>query len=141
MNKTFVLAAALLLAAPAYAGKSDSSAARLGYRAVNLPLPGHQLAGLAVDDRVDLMTTFDAEFGEKGEKRKKERVTATILQNVRVLGVDASGSLITLELNPNEAQYAVLFVGDDKELWLSKRAKGDDAMKPMEMAVARKLFR
>lgn len=138
MNKFLVLAAALLFAAPAFAAKSDAGSARSGYRAVNLPLPGHQLAGLAVDDRVDLMATFQAEYGKK--EKRKDRVTATILQNVRVLAVDRGDSLITLELNPNEAQYAVLFVGEDKDLWLSKRAKGDDDMKAMEMAVARKLF-
>lgn len=137
MNKTLVLAA-VLLAVPAFAAKNDASPARLGYRAVNIPLPDHQLAGLSVDDRVDVMATFEAEYGKT--QKKKERVTATILQNVRVLGVDKAAGLAALELNPNEAQYAVLFVDDGKELWLSKRAKGDDAMKPMEMAVARKLF-
>jgi Flp pilus assembly protein CpaB len=144
MNKKPLVIAAVLLfplaLAPlaALAEKAVSLAA--GYRAMSVPLPAHQLRFVAPGDRVDVMTTFEAEFGKKGEK-ERENVTATILQNVRVLAVDRKDGVISLELNPNEAQYAALFAAKDKALWLIKRDPSDKEMHPMEMASAKKLFR
>ena len=107
-----------------------------GYRAVSLSVPSHQLAFIHPGDRVDVMTTFDAPM----EDKKIEAVTATILQNVIVMDLNPMQGIIELELNPNEAQYAALFDSKDK-VWISRRAKGDVEMRPMEMASARKLFR
>jgi Flp pilus assembly protein CpaB len=121
-------------AAPCLAGNAVEVPA--GYRAITLTIPSHQLRFLNVGDRVDVMTTFDAMMADK----KTESVTATILQNVTVLALDYREGLVQLVLNPNEAQYAALFDAKDR-LWLSRRAKGDAEMHPMEMASARKLFR
>jgi Flp pilus assembly protein CpaB len=107
-----------------------------GYRAVSLSVPSHQLAFIHPGDRVDVMTTFEAPM----EDKKIEAVTATILQNVTVIDLNPAQGIIELELNPNEAQYAALFDSKDK-LWITRRAKGDVEMHPMEMASARKLFR
>ncbi|MBI5246877.1 MAG: hypothetical protein HY923_06820 [Elusimicrobia bacterium] len=129
---------AVLLAAPSLALADKPVALASGYRALSLPFPDHQLRWLEAGDRVDLMTTFEALLGKKGDESKEE-VTATILQNVRVLAVDKTLGIVQLEVNPNEAQYAALFTS--KTNWLSKRAPDDKEMKPMEMANARKLFR
>ncbi|MFI5347393.1 MAG: RcpC/CpaB family pilus assembly protein [Elusimicrobiota bacterium] len=118
------------------AAAPDNPELLAGYRATSLSVPAHQLRFLSVGDRIDVMATFDATM----EDKKTEAVTATILQNVIVLAVDQAAGVISLELNPNEAQYAALFDSKDK-LWLSRRAKGDTEMHPMEMASARKLFR
>ena len=105
-----------------------------GYRAFSLPLPWHQLTFLKKGQRVDVLVTFEAVM--KGDV--KEKVTATILQDVVVLDLlkpeqsDGRGVLEIL-VNPNEAQYAALSVlqGDVR---VTARAEGDVAMHPMEMA-------
>jgi Flp pilus assembly protein CpaB len=92
---------------------------------------------------VDVLVTFEAVVADKS----KERVTATILQNVEVLDVythekDGKGDwIVRLALNPTEAQYAVLAMTSDAQVWLIRRAPGDDATKGLEMASFRKLFR
>lgn len=127
---------AVLLAASIPCRAADAPELPPGYRALSLSVPSHQLRFLNVGDRVDVMTTFDAVMADK----KAEAVTATILQNVIVLALDPQEGVVSLILNPNEAQYAALFASKDK-IWISKRAKGDVEMHPMEMASARKLFR
>ena len=125
-------------AAPAYQPKPRVTP---GYRAFSLPLPGHQLAFLRKGQRVDVLVTFEALM--KGDV--KEKVTATILQNVIVLdllkpeALDGRG-VAELLLNPNEAQYAALSMlqGDVR---VTARAEGDTKMTPMEMASLRKLFK
>lgn len=132
------LLAALLLVSP-LAVRAESAAAQLGkgYRAMSIPLPPHQLTFIDVGDRVDVLCGFQALLATKS----KEDVTATILQNVRVLAVDRTGGAVLLEMNPNEAQYAALFTMKDRTLWLTKRSPDDKEMHPMEMASASKLFR
>jgi hypothetical protein len=76
---------------------------------------------------------------------KKEKVTATIMQDVVVVNVQKPGKLeelgvVELLLNPNETQYAALSQYQG-ELSIARRAEGDVAMTPMEMASLRKLFR
>lgn len=134
-----ILLAACLLAAPAAFAQTPIELAS-GYRAMSMPFPTHQLRFVEPGDRIDILTTFEAQFGKKGSQ-SKEDVTATIMQNVRVLSVDRKEGVIQLEFNPNEAQYAALFAAKDKTLWLIKRGAGDKEMHPMEMASARKLFR
>jgi Flp pilus assembly protein CpaB len=138
--KRTLLAAALLAchAVPALAAKA--AALTSGYRAMSMPFPTHQLRFVEPGDRIDVLSTFEAVFGEK-DKQSREDVTATIMQNVRVLAVDRKDGVVQLEFNPNEAQYAALFAAKDKTLWLIKRDPADKSMKPMEMASARKLFR
>jgi len=139
MNIRILVVVLLLAAAPAIAAdKAPTMPA--GYRAMTMPFPSHQLRFLEAGDRIDMLTTFTAEMGEK-EKKHMEEVTATIMQNVLVLAVDRKEGVIQLIFNPNEAQYAALFAAKDKTLWLTKRAAGDTEMHPMEMASARKLFR
>ena len=137
---------------------------------VKIP-PGYRGAILAVEpelkvlikpgDRVDVLVTFDAMM----DGNRKEKVTATILQNVLVIAVgtnlgqamDARGlkgsqekksrsasfsekSMIGLALNPNEAQYLALAVKQG-EPTVILRGLGDIEMHPMEMASFRKLFK
>ena len=148
------LLCALAAAAPAWAGdkkaaaqeekaalKPDAAGLFAGYRGVSLPLPGHQLVFLKKGDHADVMVTFEAVM----EGKRKEKVTATILQNVIVLdllkpeALDGRG-VAELLLNPNEAQYAALSMlqGDVR---VTARAEGDTKMTPMEMASLRKLFK
>ena len=112
-----------------------------GYRAFALTLPGNQLAFVNKGDRVDVLVTFETKMKDV----EKEKVTATILQNIVILGVRMPAKLdengvVNLEVNPNEGQYAALAV-QQGAVQLLVRAEGDKEMKPMEMASFRKLFR
>lgn len=119
----------------------DKQGLYAGYRAIAIPMSGYKLAFLEKGGRVDVMVTFDAIM--KGGK--KEKVTATILQNVVVVNVQKPAKLeetgvVELLLNPNETQYAALSFYQG-ELSIGRRAEGDTAMTPMEMASLRKLFK
>ncbi|HAH06872.1 MAG TPA: hypothetical protein DCM05_10160 [Elusimicrobia bacterium] len=111
-----------------------------GYRGVSLPVDGHQLAFIKKGDRVDVLVTFEANMTDA-----KEKVTATIMQNLVVLDVVKPAKLtdpgvILLIVNPNEAQYAAL-AQIQGTIHIVLRAKGDTKMTPMEMAAFRKLFK
>ena len=136
MNTRILVVALVLAAAPAFA--AEPMGIPPGYRGMAMPLPAHQLRYIEVGDRVDILVTFDAPMSDK---KVMEQVTATIMQNVYVLAVDKKDGVIQFAFNPNEAQYSALFAAKDKTLWLTKRAKDDKEMHPMEMASARKLFR
>jgi hypothetical protein len=144
-----VLAAATMFAVSIRAqdGKKDEAkgagrnAIVTGYRGFALPLPGSRLAFVNKGDRVDVLVTFDAQMKDN----VKEKVTATILQNVLIVGLRAPAKLeeagvVELEVNPNEGQYAALAV-QQGEVHLLLRAEGDTKMVPMEMASFRKLFK
>ena len=110
------------------------------YRAVSIPISGYELRHIRTGDRVDVLSTFDSQYS--GAKRM---LTATMLQNVLVLGVDppAKGeekSTLILKLNPNEVQYAVLGARQS-ELSIALRHEGDNDIYPMEMASFVKFFR
>jgi pilus assembly protein CpaB len=132
-----------------------------GYRGAILPVEPELKALIKPGDRVDVLVTFDAVMNDN----RKEKVTATILQNVLVIAVgtnmgqgmnakqfkDAGAkedksaafsekSMISLALNPNEAQYLALAMktGDTAVVM---RGLGDVEMHPMEMASFRKLFK
>ncbi|MBI5622554.1 MAG: hypothetical protein HY924_02115 [Elusimicrobia bacterium] len=110
-----------------------------GYRSLTLPVKEYQLLNIKTGDYVDVLATFDATI-----KDRKEKVTATLLQHVKVLGVVKTGDLmgkgaIHLMLNPNETQYAAL-ARYQGEIDIALRADSDKALKPMEMASFRKLF-
>lgn len=113
-----------------------------GYRGVALPVQAYQLQFLEAGARIDVLTTFEAMLTDK----RKEWVTATLLQNVLVLDVKAPAcgtqdGAIQLALNPNEANYVSLAIQSKKIVSIALRGKGDLEMHPMEMASFRKLFR
>ncbi len=139
MNIRSLAVVLVLAASPALAADAKAPTLPAGYRAMALPFPAHQLVFIQPGDRVDILVTFTAEFGDK--EKKTEEVTATIMQNVVVRAVNRPEGVVQVLFNPNEAQYAALFAAKNKTLWLSKRAAGDMEMHPMEMASARKLFR
>jgi pilus assembly protein CpaB len=132
-----------------------------GYRGAILPIDNEMKALIKPGDRVDVLVTFDALMNDG----RKEKVTATILQNVLVIAVGtnlgqgmsakqfkAAGAqeeksaafsekaTIGLALNPNEAQYLALAMKQG-EPTVIMRGLGDVEMHPMEMASFRKLFR
>lgn len=132
-----------------------------GYRGAIIPIDTEMQQLVKPGDRVDVLVTFDALMADN----RKEKVTATILQNVLVLGVgqnlgqgltskqfkEKSGSdqqaaafsekgILSLALNPNEAQYLSLAMKQG-DLAVILRGLGDTEMHPMEMASFRKLFR
>lgn len=113
-----------------------------GYRGVSLKVSGSQVMFLESGDRADMLVTFDAIMGS-GDK---EKVTATILQNVLVVKVfrpaSPSGSgVVQLLCNPVEAQYAALSHSQAGNIALVRRAAGDTDLRPMEIASFKKLFK
>ncbi|MDQ7773831.1 MAG: RcpC/CpaB family pilus assembly protein [Elusimicrobiales bacterium] len=138
----------LLLPAPpasarAYAEYRPEPRLFPGYRAAAVPVRGSQAMFLRPGDRVDMMVTFDAIMADE----RKEKVTATILQNVLVLNVSRAASaegmaVVQLLCNPNEAQYAALsLMQGGGNISLPRRAEGDAELHPMEIATFRKLFK
>jgi Flp pilus assembly protein CpaB len=132
-----------------------------GYRGALLPIEPEMKALIKPGDRVDVLVTFDAMMNDG----RKEKVTATILQNVLVIAVGvylgqgmnakqfkaaaaqeektaafAEKSTVSLALNPNEAQYLSLALQQGSPT-VVMRGLGDVEMHPMEMASFRKLFR
>lgn len=132
-----------------------------GYRGAILAIDNEMKALIKPGDRVDVLVTFDALMNDG----RKEKVTATILQNVLVIAVGTNlgqgmsakqfkdlgnkeeksaafseKATIGLALNPNEAQYLALAMKQG-EPTVIMRGLGDIEMHPMEMASFRKLFR
>jgi Flp pilus assembly protein CpaB len=132
-----------------------------GYRGCVLPLENDLLRLVKPGDRVDILVTFDAVMGDN----RKEKVTATILQNVLVLGVgsnlgqgmssaqakakDKSESVdqsfsdkmgLSLALNPNEAQYLSLSQ-EQGRVSVVVRGLGDVELHPMEIASFKRLIK
>lgn len=132
-----------------------------GYRGCVLPLENDLLRLIKPGDRVDILVSFDAVMGDN----RKEKVTATILQNVLVLGVGTnlgqglSGSqakakaaaeaadaafsekaALSLALNPNEAQYLALSAKQG-QVDVVVRGLGDVELHPMEIASFKRLIK
>ncbi len=132
-----------------------------GYRGCVLPLENDLLRLIKPGDRVDILVSFDAVLGDN----RKEKVTATILQNVLVLGVGTnlgqglSGSqakakaaaeaadaafsekaALSLALNPNEAQYLALSAKQG-QVDVVVRGLGDVELHPMEIASFKRLIK
>jgi len=157
MKVCIICAVFMAAAGPVFAGDAPSDGAVAvasatlpsglvpGYRGTVLPLSGDQLLYLKRGDRVDMLVTFDAIMGKKGETTK-EKVTATILQNIVVLNVrqsenkDVPGALELL-CNPVEAQYVALSVAQANKINIVIRAPGDTELHPMEIASFRKLIK
>ena len=116
-----------------------------GYRATSLPMGGDQLLYVRKGDRVDVLVTFDAVMQSEDKTERKEKITSTILQNIIVLNVSRPAKVddigaVELLLNPVEAQYAALALGQGN-IHISVRAFGDTELHPMEMASFRKLIK
>ena len=130
-----------------------------GYRGCVLPMEGEFMRLIKPGDRLDLLVSFDAVMGEN----RKEKVTATILQNILVLGVGANlgqgigggdpkskgkqsevnygeKGLLSLALNPNEAQYLALSLEQGK-ITIIVRGLGDVELHPMEIASFKRLIK
>jgi len=132
-----------------------------GYRGCQIDVESGLLQLIKPGDRIDILVTFEAMLKDG----KKERVTATILQNVLVLGVgndlgqgmsgdqaktkekaesaasqfsDKTG--ISVALNPNEAQYLAL-AGENGKVSVIVRGLGDVELHPMELASFKKLIK
>jgi pilus assembly protein CpaB len=126
-----------------------------------LPLDPDLLRLIKPGDRIDILVSFDAVMGDN----RKEMVTATILQNVLVLGVGTnlgqglSGnqakskaaveaadqafsekSALSIALNPNEAQYLALCLQQGK-INVIVRGLGDVELHPMEIASFKRLIK
>lgn len=111
-------------------------------------------------DKVDVLLTFDALL--KGGA--KEKMTATILQDIQVLGVGSNlgqgmdsaqranaaekeanaaafsdRSVLSLSLSPIEAQYLAL-AKEEGEITIIVRATGDTKVFPIEISSFSKLF-
>ncbi|MDA8130237.1 MAG: hypothetical protein M0011_01905 [Elusimicrobia bacterium] len=113
-----------------------------GYRGVTLPVSGPQALFLNPGDRADMLVTFEAIMA--GDV--KEKVTATILQNVLVTKVQKPDSpdgvgAVQMLVNPMEGQYASLSLAQASNIVLTRRAAGDMEMHPMEIASFRKLLK
>jgi len=132
-----------------------------GYRGAILGIEPELKALIKPGDRVDVLVTFDAVMADN----RKEKVTATILQNVLVIAVGTNmgqgmnakqfklagdkeeksaafseKAAVSLALNPNEAQYLALAMKQG-DTTVVMRGLGDVEMHPMEMASFRKLFK
>lgn len=132
-----------------------------GYRGMALGVESDMLRLTKPSDRVDILVTFEAVMADG----HKERVTATILQNILVLGVGtdlgqgrtgeeekaraaaeaataqfSDKGALSLALNPAEAQYLALSMKQG-EVTVVLRGLGDVEMHPIEMASFQKLFR
>lgn len=124
------------------AGAAFAGAAKLnvpaGYRATVVPTERLELHYIKPGDRLDMTVTFDAVM-----KDGTQTITATILQNVLVLGTVDKGDLhgVVLALNPNEAQYAMLALKKSYRINFTIRGQGDMELHPMEIAGFHKLLR
>lgn len=132
-----------------------------GFRGAILPVENELLNLIKPGDRVDILVTFDAVMADN----KKEKVTATILQNVLVLGVGSNlgqgltadvakqkatqeaaaqafseKGILSLSLNPIEAQYLALSQKNG-DVNVVVRGLGDIEVHYMEIASFRKLIK
>lgn len=132
-----------------------------GYRGAILPINPAMRDLIKPGDHVDVLVTFSAKMADG----HKEKVTATILQNLMVLAVgDNMGqglnakqakalnsqqsqlaslsdkAAVSVALNPDEAQYLALSMKEGS-VEVILRGLGDLEMHPMSMASFRKLFK
>lgn len=141
-TKTVVIAAVLFLLGAAALMHGRRTAAYFqpelaeGYRGLVLELPARQLAWVKKGDYLDVISVFDAIM----KNDRKEKVAATLLQHVKVAGVNARRGTIVLLVNPNEAQYAAL-AREQGTISLALRAPGDKKLAAIEIASYRKLIR
>lgn len=144
--KTMAALAAILVLAGIFLGpyrrhmEDRRPALAPGYRGLVLQFPREQLQWVKKGDALDVICVFDAVMGPKNGPATKEKVAATLLQNVKVAGVNARKGTIVLLVNPNEAQYAALSLAQGS-VSLSLRTEGDSELHPMEIASFKRLIR
>ncbi|MCK5583972.1 MAG: Flp pilus assembly protein CpaB [Elusimicrobiales bacterium] len=132
-----------------------------GYRGCILPMGNEILRLIKPGDRIDVLVTFTAVMSNG----KKSNVTATILQNVLVLGVGSNlgqgisarqaksasakeaeaqafseKGVLSLALNPQEAQYLSLSFKEG-DVSIIVRGLGDVEIHPMEIASFKRLIK
>ena len=116
------------------------------YRAFILPVESNVSSLIKPGDKVDVLLTFDAMIKNGG----KEKMTATILQNIPVLGVggnlgqgmDAAfsdRSVLSLSVTPPEAQYLAV-AQEEGSITIIVRSNGDGKVLPIEISSFSKLF-
>ncbi|MDR1684130.1 MAG: Flp pilus assembly protein CpaB [Elusimicrobiota bacterium] len=133
---------------------------RPNYRAFILSVDNGVSNLIKPGDKVDVLLTFDALL----KSGSKEKMTATILQDIEVLGVGSNlgqgmdaatragsqeqaanaaafsdSSALSLALSPVEAQYLAL-AREEGEVTLIVRSTGDGNMHPIEISSFSKLF-
>ncbi len=131
------------------------------FRAFILPIDNSISSLIKPGDKVDILLTFEALLKTGG----KERMTATILQNIQVLGVgsnlgqgmDADAranaanreannaaftdrSVLSLSLSPIEAQYLAL-AREEGEITVIVRSAGDGKRHQLDVASFSRLFK
>ena len=105
-----------------------------GYRATVVPT---DKAGFLFIKPGDMLVTFDALMKDSS----KEKVTASILQNVLVLDTVCKDGVyaVVVALNPNKAHYAMLSLA--YQIHFTIRGKGDTEMHPMHIASFKRLIK
>lgn len=125
-----------------------------------LEVDGNMAGMIKPDDNVDILLTFEAVM----KNGARQRVTVTLLQNIKVLGVGSdlgqgldakqaaalrnqeedaaaynNNKALSLALSPSDAQYLAL-AKDEGSLYVTLRSQGDVARYIMEIATFEKLF-
>jgi len=131
-----------------------------GYRGAVLPVDPQLKSLIKPGDRVDVLVTFDAQMNDG----RREKATATILQNILVLAVGGNlgqgmtagqskafdereektpafsdKSTLSVALNPEELQYLAL-AQKQGETMIGVRSPGDILMHPIKIATMGELF-
>lgn len=131
-----------------------------GYRAAALGIDQEMRGMVKPGDRVDVLVTFDAMMADG----RKEKATATILQNILVLAVgrnlgqgmtasqfkstseaeDRSAALsdkaaISLAVNPRELQFLAL-AAQQGTTSIGLRSPGDTELHPVQVSLLRQLL-
>lgn len=135
--KLVLAASVLALCAAAVKAEDLNMKVPPGYRATVVQADKAEFLFIKPGDRLDMLVTFDAVM----KNDTKEKVTASILQNVLVLDTVCKDGIyaVVLALNPNEAQYAMLSYA--YQIHFTIRGKGDTEMHPMEIASFKRLIR
>lgn len=131
-----------------------------GYRAAALGIDAEMRSLVKPGDRVDVLVTFDALMADG----RKEKATATILQNILVLAVGrnlgagmtasqfraasdaedqtaafAEKAAISLAVNPRELQFLAL-AAQQGVTSIGLRSPGDDNLHPVQISLMRQLL-
>lgn len=135
--KLVLLAAVMTVCAAGAMAEDLNMKVPPGYRATVVQADKAEFLFIKPGDRLDMLVTFDAQMKDNS----KEKVTASILQNVLVLDTVCKDGIyaVVLALNPNEAQYAMLSYA--YQIHFTIRGKGDVEMHPMEIASFKRLIR
>ncbi|MCX5785091.1 MAG: hypothetical protein NTX59_05340 [Elusimicrobia bacterium] len=141
-TKTVLVVLALVLAAAGFMGHMRAErkyrAADLvaGYRGFVMELPKAQLSWVKKGAYLDVISVFEAQMKDN----RKEKISATILQNVKVAGVDHRKGTVVLLLNPLEAEYAAL-APLQGNISIALRAPGDSKLAQLEIGSYSKLIK